>query len=494
MSKKTLYFDAYCGYTISAVSENGRVSEFLFEKNDETSITGNIYKGRIENVLPGMNAAFVNCGLERNCYLSADDSPDEGKYEGESCGARALPELHEGDEVMVQVEKPPVGKKGAKVTLSPTFVGKSIIYMPRTPFLGVSRKITDSELRKNLLFTAKKIKNKGEGLVLRTAAPYARRDYVEFELNYLKKIYSEVEAAFKTAKTGDLLFSDWKLPQRVLRDTLLYDVEKIYAGTPELKNMFRELLALIPTAADIPVILHDTGKDMFDELGISEQILSVTSPKVPLENGGNLIIEKCEALTVIDVNTGKFTGDDNLEQTVYFTNLSAAREIARQVRLRNIGGIVVVDFIDMSNHSHKKALFEELERALLSDGAKCAVAPVSKFGLAEFTRKRTGSSPLSYMLQPCKHCKSGNVKSFKCSSFMLRAKILKAYCDGARKFKLDISSDLSNEILSFKELLNDLHARAPEAEIYVVPHKSYNEEQFTVTCDFLSLPDKAIKL
>lgn len=495
MSKKTLYFDGFCGYFVSAASENGKICDFHFEKLGEASIVGNIYKGRVEKVLPGMNAAFVNCGLEKNCYLSAEDVlPDAGKYDGENRLSPPFPDLREGDEVLVQAVKPPVGGKGAKVTLFPSFVGKSIIYMPRTPFLGVSARITDAELRKNLMFSGEKIKEKGEGLVFRTAAPYLRTDYVGFELNYMRKVYAEVENAFKTAKTGDLLFTDWKLPQRVLRDTLLYDLEKIYVGTQELKNLFSETLARIPNKYDIPVILHDSGKDMFDELGIAGQILSMTSPQVPLENGGNIVIERTEALTVIDVNTGKFTGDDSLEQTVYYTNILAAREIARQVRLRNVGGIIVADFIDMSDPLHRKALTEELERALSKDGAKFSLAPMSKFGLVEFTRKRTGHNFVSLMTRPCKYCKTGYSKNPRCVAFILRAEILAACSDGAEKLRLDISAEEFGEITSWKEFKDDLSSRIRGAKVYLVPHSSYRDEKFVLTKDRFTVPDNAVEI
>ncbi|MBD5631967.1 MAG: Rne/Rng family ribonuclease [Clostridia bacterium] len=493
MSKKTLYFDCHCGYIISAVTENGLLSEFAYEKISDGSIIGNVYKGRVETVLPGMQAAFINCGLERNCYLSAEELPDCDRYGDEP--SAVFPELKEGDEILVQVTKAPVGKKGAKVTVHPSFVGKCLIYMPETPFIGVSRKIADDELRKNLAFCAERLKSPNEGLVARTAAPYARREQLETEFKYLKNLYAEVKQAFKTAAVGELLHTDFSLPVRVLRDTLSNDIESVIVGDKALKESIDKIVKMYPTQRRLPVKLHDTGRDMLEETGIAEQITAVSSNRAELENGAYLIIEKCEALTVIDVNTGKYTGDDSLEHTVYYTNVLAAREIARQVRLRNIGGIVVVDFIDMHNAAHKKALCEELERALSTDKAKCAVAPMSRFGLVEFTRKRTGTSPASLLVKPCKHCKgTGRGLTHEFIIFGLRAKLMELVLSGQKELRIDMNADVLNYLLKWRECLNDLNARLNGATVYAVPHRTYNEEQINIRPTPFDIPTDAVKL
>ena len=252
--KKTLYFDEYCGYAVSAVTENGKLTEFNFEKEGNSSIKGNVYKGRIVNVLPGMQAAFVDCGLERNCYLSSDESavsPD--KYDGNRADAE-MPELKEGDDVLVQVVKPPVGKKGAKVTLFPSFVGKNVIYLPKTHFVGISRKIADDELRKNLAYSVRNLISDEEGIVLRTAAPYTRRDKLETELESLKSIYGNVLKNFKTAETGECLYSETVLLTRVLRDIFSYDIEEIVVGSAKLKDAIDAFYTLFPPARRKPSI------------------------------------------------------------------------------------------------------------------------------------------------------------------------------------------------------------------------------------------------
>lgn len=498
MSKKTLYFDKRCGFVLAAVTENGKLTEFNFEKSDGGVRVGNIYKGKVESVIQGMQAAFVNCGLERNCYISAEDIlPDGNAYESRNAETPAFPELKEGDEIIVQIVKLPVGTKGARVTTNLSFVGKSTIYMPLTRFIGVSRKISDGELRKNLLFSAERLLNDNEGLIVRTAAPYAKREYVEAELNSLRRIYSDVEKNFQSANAGSLLYADFDLPVRILRDTLSYDVEKIIVGTEQLKQSIEYLVKTFSPTGEKPVVLYEGRTDMLYAAGLAEQIYALTSPRVNLENGAYLIIEKTEALTVIDVNTGKFTGDYNLEQTVYHTNISAAREIARQVKLRNIGGIVIVDFIDMQSAGHRKALTEELERALKKDKAKCTVSPMSKLGLVEFSRKRTGSGPLPLMVMQCRHCHgTGLMFTAEFAAFGLRAKILELADNGAEKIRVDLSAKLFSKIKDWTGFWEDISSICG-AEVFAVPRKSYGfaQTEFTVPqSENFRIPDNAVKM
>ena len=494
MQTKTLYFDEYCGYAVSAVTENGKLTEFNFEKDDAHSIKGNIYKGKIVAVLQGMQSAFVDCGLERNCYLSMDDGVAEAeKYDG-SRGEMQLPELKEGDEIVVQVVKPPIGKKGAKVTLFPSIVGKNIIYMPKTPFVGVSRKIDDEELRKNLIFSVRKLISSDEGIILRTVSPYTRRDLMESELESLKAIYQSILKNFENAETGTVLYSEMGLLKRVLRDILSYDIEEIIVGSQKLKTVIDGFYNLFPPARRRTVTVHDSGRDMLDEYGIGGQIAKMIEPRAELENGAYLVIDRCEALTVIDVNTGAFTGDSNLEQTVYYTNVLAAREIARQVKLRNIGGIVVVDFIDMTNEAHNRTVVEELKNALKNNGSKCSVGNMSEFGLVEFTRKREGTGALSAMCRPCSRCRNGVVKSPKFTLLETRAKLLNLYAEGHRRILLDLSADMLEVTTGWAALKDALKARMPDTEIYLSPHRSYPDEQVRIHCDRFEINANTVKL
>lgn len=499
MSRKTLYFDSVCGTDSYAIVEDGKLNEFSFEPTDRRNIIGNIYKGKVTNVLNGMQAAFVNCGLERNCYISVEDLfPDHTKYDGTEVDIPTALNLNVGDEIMVQVVKAPVGKKGAKVTTNISFVGKYTIYMPTTPFIGVSRKISDEELRKTLLYTAEKVRKGDEGLIIRTAAPYADRKEKIEELNYFRKLYQSVKTKFKNSDVGELLYSDYPQYIRVLRDTMLFDVDKIYVGTPQLEKNLNEFIKLNPHGAHKPVILHDNDTDMFHDLGLSAQILDLTEPRVNLDNGAYLIIEKTEALTVIDVNTGKFIGDDSLEHTVYCTNIMAAREIARQVRLRNIGGIVVVDFIDMADENHRRSLVEELERALEGDKAKCHVLPMSKFGLVEFTRKRTGATVSSQLARPCRHCGgTGHTRVPEFTLMDLRARLLDLLSKGNKTVCIDMNFEVANRLLNWKECIETVKSAYPQARVYITAHRTFHEDAISFRVEnspTISLPEGTVLL
>lgn len=483
MGKKTLYFDRFCGMESYACVEDGKLTEFNYESKNRVNIIGNIYKGRVTDVLNGMQAAFVNCGLERNCYLSAEDLvPDKSKYDGEADIPAEL-NLKVGDEILVQVVKAPVGKKGAKVTTALSFVGKYLIYMPNTPFIGVSRKIRDGELRKTLLFSAQRKCRGDEGMIVRTAAPYAVRRDAEGELNYYRRIYRAISERFKKAPVGEILYTDYPLFMRVMRDTLLSDVEKIYVGNAEVYERMTGMIKV--TGARVKAVeLYDRGTDMFFDLGLTPQVLEMISPRVELDNGAYLVIEKTEALTVIDVNTGKFTGDDSLEHTVYYTNILAAREIARQVKLRNIGGIIVVDFIDMDDEKHRTALVTELERALENDKTKCNVLPMSKFGLVEFTRKRTGPSVASQFVRPCRYCGgTGMAYVPEFTILKLRAHLLKSLNEGNKVVCIDMNAATAERLTAWREFVDELQARYPLARVYVIPHRTYHDDHFNLRAD-----------
>lgn len=499
MARKSIYFDSQCGLASYAIAEEGKLKECAFEAEDNGNIVGNIYKGKVTNVLNGMQAAFINCGLEKNCYISVDGlCPDRSKYDGAEIDIPSTLNLNVGDEIMVQIVKPPVGKKGAKVTTNLSFVGKYTVYLPNTPFVGVSRKISDPELRKNLMFSAEREKKGNEGIIVRTAAPYAvRRDKLE-EVNYYRKLYATVKSKFRTAAVGELLYSDSPLHMRVLRDNMVFDVEKIHVGTKALQESVSTILKLASPRNKIPVVLHDEGLDMYRTLGLHRQFLEMMQPKVELENGAYLVIEPTEALTVIDVNTGKFIGDDSLEHTVYYTNILAAREIARQVRLRNIGGIIVVDFIDMDDANHRKSLVEELEKALESDKAKCHVLPMSKFGLVEFTRKRIGPSTLSLMTKDCRYCRgAGYTRTHEFILFDLRAKLLELLSQGNHTVCIDMNFDLANKLVCWTEMVANVRALYPQARVYVTSHRTYHEETVTFRVEnspTVTLPEGTVLL
>ncbi len=499
MSYKTIYLDSYCELDLAAVVEDGKICDFAIEKRRAEDLVGNVYKGRVNNLLNGMQAAFIDCGLQRNCYISAECLyPDRNGYDGNEIDIPSQLNLRVGDEILVQVTKPPVGNKGAKVTTCLSFVGKSVIYMPETPFIGVSHKIEDKELRRNMTFLAEKLKKGNEGLIMRTAAPYASTAQISEELTFHRNVYADIKSKFKNAPVGALLHTAAPLPLRILRDTPSHEIDKVYTGNKQLGEYIKSYMKMYPTRSRRPVVVSQSMGDLFYEQGLIDEISAIRSPRVEFENGAYLIIERTEALTVIDVNTGKFTGGDSLEQTVYQTNIAAAREIARQVRLRNIGGIVVVDFIDMQNENHRTSLTAELEKALASDKVKCHVLPMSEFGLIQFTRKRSGKSVCDVLTQPCKSCKGAGYTRTTASILLeIRARLLEILNQGYKAVCIDLNYDVGNILIEWREYVLDIATRFPQARVYLILHRTYREDTFNLRYDnspTITLPEGYVLL
>lgn len=496
---KKIYFDDQYGMQSYVLEEDGEICDCSLERSALGAALGNVYKGRVTDVLNGMQAAFIDCGLERHCYISVADMYADGKLpEGGEIDIPSALNLHEGDEILVQIIKTPQGKKGAKVTTNLSFVGKYIVYFPTTSVIGVSAKIADAELRKNLTYSAKSIVNDGEGIIVRTAAPYALRRVKLNEIDYYRKLYKNITERFKTAEVGELLYSDSPLHIRILRDLMLNAGDEIHVGSKELYDSVKEITSSYSTGANIEVILHDPHTDMMYSEGISEKLLKSMQSKIELKNGAYLVIDRTEALTVIDVNTGKFTGDDSLEQTVYYTNALATREIARIIKLRNLGGLFVVDFIDMTEENHRKAIVEELEKALKRDKGRCKVLPMSKFGLVEFSRKRTGAPTDDITLRTCKTCGGGGVfRSFESILCEFRARLLEMLGRGATTVFADLNFDVANTLMSYEAMKKNIAELYPLARVYVIFHRTYRDDCMyfrEIVSPVFSLPDGAVLL
>ena len=482
--KTEWFLDRYCGQQFAALVEDGKLMEFSCEFEPRATSVGSIYKGKVVNVLSGMNAAFINCGLDKNCYLSMDETyADHTKYDGTMSALNINNlQLKEGDEIIVQVVKPPRGNKGAKVTTHLSFVGKLVIYMPNTDFLGISRKITDETTRQHLLEKVDLLRERlDEGFIVRTQAPFASNEQIRIEAEYLKKLYADMNALSKTAEIGTLLYEDDDLPARVMRDSYGEDFDAIHVGDREL---YERLLRIITLRKDVPeskLIFHNGDRAMMKEYGISSLVYGAADPVVPLENGAHIVIEPTEAMTVVDVNTGSYVGNDNLEDTVFAVNLAAAEEIARQVRLRNIGGIVVVDFIDMADEAHREAVTEKLREKLSLDKAKCNVLPMSELCITQFTRKRVGHDAHSYLVKPCPHCQGmAYVHEDIFVITRMRASILDCFADGFDTVVVELNQGIMQKILNENLLAIEAGTRWKNKRVYFIPHKTYKEDYFAV--------------
>lgn len=495
--KKEWFLDRYCNQQFAALVEDGRLTEFDCEQEPRGVCVGDIYKGRVVNVLSGMNAAFIHCGLERNCYLSTEETyTDYTKYDGTLKTTDAKPlKLKIGDEIIVQVTKPPRGTKGAKVTTHLSFVGKRLIYLPNTDFLGISRKITDEDTRRGLLLAAEKMRTReSEGYIVRTQAPFATLQQLNSEAEYLKKLYSETLASSKKAPVGSAIYQDDDLPCRVMRDCFGDEISAIHVGDKELYLRLSRLIKLRKDISPKKLLMYTGKRSMLESYNIRHLVYNAASPIVPLENGGSLVIEHTEAMTVIDVNTGSYIGSHNLEETVFAVNLAAAEEIARQVRLRNIGGIVVVDFIDMQDEAHRLAVTEALTEHLKKDSAKCNVLPMSELCLTQFTRKRVGHDARSYLVKPCPHCSGmGHVPEDIFVVTDIRAKLLECFAEGYSSAVVELNENIMEKILNEGLLSIEVKNRWKDKRIYLIPHKTYREDRYTVRGardDELHLPEK----
>ena len=497
--KKELFFDRHCGLQLTALTEDGKLVEFYTEREDRRGLIGDVYKGKVTNVLAGMNAVFVSCGLEKNCYLSTEETyTDYTKYDGTRVQTNEQPlRLEVGDEILVQITKPARGNKGAKVTTHISFVGKRLIYLPETDFLGISRKITDAEKREKLLKTADKMRGKqpSDGFIVRTQAVHATQKQLKIEAEYLKNLHKELQEKAKSAEVGDLLYQDEDLISRTLRDAFGDELVAIHVGE---ETLYQQLLARIRLRGDLPerkLMLYTGQRSMFSELGITALIDAVSSPKIALPCGGYLVLEHTEALTVIDVNTGSFTGNNNLEETVFAVNLEAVEEIARQVRLRNVGGIVVVDFIDMVDEAHKNTVTTALIDCLAKDNAKCNVLPMSDFCITQFTRKRVGENVLSFLTKPCPHCQGvGYVADDLYGISRIRESILDCFANGYTSAIIELNAEVLKRILNEGLFRKEVNSVWKNKRVYCIPHKTYRENHYTLRGDnanVLTLPSNA---
>ncbi len=476
--KKTIYLESLDSEICAAIVERGRLAEYIIETRQSKDIVGNVYKGRVTNVLAGMQAAFVNCGLDKNCYLAVGETfRDASVYDG----GTELPvpsklDLAIGDEVLVQVVKGPIGKKGAKVSTHLSYVGKNFLYLPNTDFVGISRKLTDSGLRYTMLNQADKLrKNHKEGLIVRTRAPYATYREMQAEVEQLRKTHSQVEQNYKTAKVGDLLYEEDSLAVRLLRDCLPEEIEGVYVSGQELYAKLYDYLLMRGNVKKL--VPYNGTEDFFKHYGLADQIADIYNRQVPLEFGANLVIESTEAMTVIDVNTGGFTGMENLEHTAFSTNILAAREIARQVRLRNIGGIITVDFVDMAEESHRLRVVEELQHELAADKAQCKVLPMNDLCLVCFTRRRVAADISSLMRKPCPHCKGeGFILSDEFLIHGFRSGVNELLAQGYTSVIVDLNAKFMNMLLSERIFTPLMKKEWKDKRIYMIPHKTYHEE------------------
>jgi len=407
---KQLYIHCSHNVTQSALLEDGILTEFGVERTEGASLIGNLYKGRVVNVLPGMQAAFVDIGLAKNAFLYVDDvlhaHLDKQPKEKPAIGDLLKP----GDELLVQIMKEPLGGKGARVTTHFSIPGRWLVYMPDADYIGISKKIEQESERARLRGLAEAVRSEGEGIILRTNAEGESRESLEGDLNGLRNVWRNIVEASRTAAAPRELHRDTRLVGRLVRDVMTPDTEQLIiddeASAEEAKAYLK---ATAPALADRVRIYRET-KPIFEKYGIKEQLDKAFQQRFWLPSGGYLVWEQTEALTVIDVNTGKYTGSVDLEETVFQTNKEAADAVARLLRLRDVGGIIIIDFIDMETDEHRHQIAQQLEHGIKRDRTKCQVVGWTRLGLMELTRKKARENAMKYFYETCAACKgSGKI-------------------------------------------------------------------------------------
>lgn len=396
-----------------ALVENGAVVEFYIERPSSQKIAGSIFLGRPTNVLPGMQAAFIDIGEEKNAFLYVDDAilppnleDTDAMSELKGHQKRTISELVKpGQDVMVQVVKEAIGTKGARVTRHVTFPGRYLVLMPTVSYVGVSRRISDDEERKRLRQIAREMKPQDMGIIIRTVAEKKSKEELQRDLDFLLRIWDKVQKRAQSVKAPSQIHSDLGLVFRVVRDEFNQDTTRMLVDDVDTYSRTLDLLdSVAPEMKERVIYYRDREYPLFQLYGVDAAVDKALGTQVWLKSGGYIVIDKTEALTVIDVNTGRYVGTKNLADTVFKINIEACEEIARQLRLRDIGGIIVVDFIDMEIAEHRAKLLQEMEKQLRHDHTKTVVVGLTGLGLVEMTRKKVRQSIDAVMMRMCPYC------------------------------------------------------------------------------------------
>jgi ribonuclease G len=458
-----------------ALVENGVLQEIYIERTNHRGLVGNIYKGKVVRVLPGMQAAFVDIGLERAAFIHA---AEVGKGDANTPINQLL---HEGQSLVVQVTKDPISTKGARLTTQLAIPSRYLVYMPGVDHVGVSQRIEEEEERDRL----KELVNNcmeaegltGEaGFILRTAAEGVGEDEILADTRYLRRLWRKLEERIKDNKAPSLVYDELPLSLRTIRDLSRPEVSKILIDSRETFQKIEQFTQQYVPEVSERVECYPGPRPIFELYSVEDEIQRALDRKVPLKSGGYLVIDQTEAMTTIDVNTGGFVGRRNLEETIYKTNLEATTAIGRQVRLRNLGGIIILDFIDMTEPEHQRQVLRMLEKMLEKDHTKSKISGVSELGLVEMTRKRTRESLEHMLMEPCKACDGrGSVKTAETICYEIFREILRE----ERAYEAGTYSVLASQQVVDRLLDEDSHGLADLEAFIGKAIKLQVESQYT---------------
>ena len=480
------------------VVENGMLQEVHVERASKRGYVGNVYKGRVQRVMPGMQAVFVEIGLERAAFLHASDivrpAPlaEGAEPNGNGSGNGHIPSIselvHEGQEIVVQVVKDPISTKGARLSAHLSIPSRYLVLLPYARTLGISARIEDEAERQRLKDVLNPLigddaPGSGRlGYIVRTNAEGQSAESLAFDVAYLSKVWRVVQENIAKAKVGERVYEELSLPLRSLRDMLNDDIEKVRVDSHVTFEKVVKFVHKFMPQLDDRIEHYDGERPIFDLYGVEDEMQRALKKEVPLKSGGHLIVDQTEAMTTIDVNTGAYLGTRNLEETVYRTNLEAAQAAARQLRLRNLGGIIIIDFIDMVDEEHKRQVLRTLGKGLARDHAKTTVYPMSALGLVEMTRKRTTESLARQLCEPCAACNGrGVLKSAETVTYEIFREITRA----VRQFNAEKLLVMANPLVVNRILEEETSAVAELEEfisksIRFQAEEHYSQEQFDV--------------
>lgn len=481
-----------------AIIEDDSLAEFLIERGKERGIVGNIYKGKVSRVLPGMQAAFVDIGLEKAAFLHVSDfssgpddvsrlltgSEDEIIFEAPRSSFHRLPiekQLSRGQDILVQAAKDPLGMKGARLTSHISLPGRYLVFMPTTHHMGISRRIDDEKERKRLKEIAQSLMTDQGGFIMRTACEGRSKREIQRDLAFLTKLWEKIKRKSESAPAPSLIHQDLDLIARTVRDFFTAEMHQVFIDNAKEYRRMLDFVGNFMPRLKPKIKLYTQPEPIMEHFGVEQKIAKALEPKAWLPSGGYIIIGRTEALTAIDVNTGRFVGRRNQEDTILKTNLEAVQEVVSQLRLRNIGGIIVIDFIDMEKESNRKRVYEALREAIKKDKARTKILKISEFGLVEMTRQRTRESLENMLLTACPYCEGrGRIKSNATIAYeILRAiKQEKAHLEDGKRIIVRIHPDIANllydqESQSLDEMEREINHRIIIKASDNLPHEKY---------------------
>jgi ribonuclease G len=488
-----ILINATPGETRVAILEKKQFIEFHLERARSKSVVGSVVKGRVSRVLPGMQAAFVDIGLEKAAFLYAGDyvedieelDEDDGRNRGRRRNRRVASIetlVREGQEIVVQIAKEPIGTKGARITSHVSIAGRHLVLTPWAQRVGVSRKIDSDRERRRLRDIVQRVKPADLGFIIRTAGEGTRDADLEADVRYLTTVWDDIQIRKDQVRAPAVLYSEPALALRVIRDFANADTKRIVIDSQEKHAEMQGFVDRFVADPKPRIELYAGALPLFDEFGIEEQIDGNLGRKVWLKSGGYLIVDQSEALTAIDVNTGRFVGKRDLEETVLRTNLEAVREIVNQLRFRNIGGLIILDLIDMESAENREKVYRALQQELRQDKAKTNILKISELGLVEMTRKRTRENLVQMLCEPCAYCEG---KGYVLSPESVAHKVLREIRKdlprfGGRRVVVTVHRSVAEQLLGHERASLEVLERELGREIEIRARVELHQEQFEI--------------